>query len=209
MYTISQFGKIIGVNKKTLQRWDKIGQLKPILLESGHRRYNDNHVQLVMQNKIKSDKINIIYCRESTKQQQNSLINQIDKCKLFALNKGLTIDKIIEDFGSGLNYNRKGLTELIKLITQNKIDNLIIYYKDRLLRFGFELIEQLCLIYSTNIIIIDDSESNKTKEQEFADDLISIIHYFSMKLYGSRNYKSKIKNAEENIIDIKNEIIKS
>lgn len=208
MYTISQFAKIINVTKKTLQRWDKIGQLKPILLKSGHRRYTDSHIQQVMNNKISLDKINVIYCRESTKQQKINLINQIEKCKLFSLNKGIEIHKIIEDYGSGLNYNRAGLKELIKLICLSKVDNLIIYYKDRLMRFGFEIIEQLSLIYNVNIIIIDDSETNKTKEQEFADDLISIIHYFSMKLYGSGSYKNKVKKAEENLLEIKNEIIK-
>lgn len=206
MYTISQFAKIIGVNKKTLQRWDKIGQLIPIKLESGHRRYTDSHVQLVMQNKIETKKLNIIYCRESTKQQKNSLLNQIDKCKEFCISKGLTIDKIIEDYGSSLNYDRKGLIDLLHHISNNSIDNLIIYYKDRLMRFGFEIIKQLSIIHNFNIIIIDDSENNKSKEQEFADDLISIIHYFSMKLYGSKNYKAKIKKAEDNILEIKNEI---
>ena len=208
MYTISQFAKLIGVSKKTLHRWDESDRLKPIKLESGHRRYNETHLQQVMNDKIQVDKINVIYCRESTKQQKQSLENQIEKCKMFCLNKGLNIDRVIEDYGSGLNYNRNGLKELVRLISSNQVDSLVIYYKDRLVRFGYELIQQLCLMHGVNIIIIDDSESNKTKEQEFADDLISIIHHFSMKLYGSRIYMSKIKKAEENILDIKSEIVK-
>lgn len=208
MYTISQFAKIIGVSKKTLHRWDESDKLKPIKLDSGHRRYNENHLQQVMNNKILIDKINVIYCRESTKQQKNSLENQIEKCKTFCLNKGLSIDKVIEDYGSGLNYNRNGLKELVRLISLNQVDNLVIYYKDRLVRFGYELIQQLCLIHEVNMIIIDDSESNKNKEQEFADDLISIIHNFSLKIYGDKLYKNKIKKAEENILEIKSEISK-
>ena len=98
------------------------------------------------------------------------------------------------------------MLELLDLITKNRVNNLIIYYKDRLVRFGYELFEELSKKYNFNILIIDNSESNKSKEKEFADDLISIIHYFSMKLYGSRSYKQKIKKAEENLNQIIQEL---
>lgn len=210
MYTITQFAKIINVTPKTLRVWDKEDKLKPIKLSSGHRRYTEEHLRIIKNIKYNNpEKINIIYCRESISQQKNSLNNQIEKCKEFCLNKGLSVDKIISDIGSGLNYNRKGLKELLHIISNEQIDNLIIYYKDRLMRFGYELLEELSKIHNFNIIIIDNSETNKTKEQEFAEDLISIIHHFSMKLYGSRNYKTKVKAAENNILEIKNEISKS
>lgn len=208
MYSISEFAKLINVTPTTLRTWDKIGKLNPIKLESGHRRYTKEHLSII--NGIKEDsRLNIIYCRESTKQQSNSLIEQESKLKDFCIAKGIPIHKVISEFGSALNYNRKGFQELLSLINDNLIENLIIYYKDRLVRFGFEIIEFYANKNNFNIIIVDDSESNKTKEQEFAEDLISIIHFFSMKLYGSRNYKSKIKNAEQNLIEIKNEISKS
>jgi len=91
----------------------------------------------------------------------------------------------------------------------NEIENLIIFYKDRLVRFGFEIFEFYSQILDFNIIILDNSETNKSEDVEFAEDLISIIHYFSMKLYGSRSYKKKTKKAEENINEIKDEIIKN
>jgi len=208
MYSISEFGKLINVTEQTLRNWDKNGKLIPIKLASGHRRYTTTHL-----NQIKGikeiDRINIIYCRESTKQQKNSLIEQEKKCKNYCEINGIKINKIFIEYGSALNYKRKRLIELIQLMMNNNINKLIIYYKDRLVRFGFELFEQLSKIYDFEIIIIDNSESDKSKEQEFADDIISIIHYFSMKLYGSRSYKKKIKNAEDNIIKVKNEIIKN
>ena len=89
---------------------------------------------------------------------------------------------------------------------QNRLENLIIFYKDRLVRFGFDLFFELSKKHQFNIIVIDDSDTDKSKEKEFADDLISIIHYFSMRLYGSRSYKKKIKKAEENLNEIKAEI---
>jgi predicted site-specific integrase-resolvase len=131
---------------------------------------------------------------------------QKEKIKEFCISNGIKIDKVISGFGSALNYKHSGLLELIDLITKNKVENLIIYYKDRLVRFGYELFEELSKKYNFKILIIDNSESNKSKEKEFADDLISIIHYFSMKLYGSRSYKQKIKKAGDNLNQIKQEI---
>lgn len=205
MYSIGEFAKLINVTTQTLRNWDKQNKLKPVILESGHRRYTNDHLNLI--NGIKdSDKINVIYCRESTKMQKESLKLQEEKIKEFCISNGIKIDKVISEFGSALNYKRQGLLELIDLITKNKVENLIIYYKDRLVRFGYELFEELSKKYNFKILIIDNSESNKSKEKEFADDLISIIHYFSMKLYGSRSYKQKVKKAEDNLNQIKQEI---
>lgn len=205
MYSIGEFAKLINVTTQTLRNWDKQNKLKPVILESGHRRYTNEHLNLI--NSIKeSTKINVIYCRESTKMQKESLKLQEEKIKEFCISNGIKIDKVISEFGSSLNYKRQGLLELIDLITKNKVENLIIYYKDRLVRFGYELFEELSKKYNFKILIIDSSESNKSKEKEFADDLISIIHYFSMKLYGSRSYKQKIKKAEDNLNQIKQEI---
>ena len=205
MYSIGEFAKLINVTTQTLRNWDKQNKLKPVILESGHRRYTNEHLNLI--NGIKeSTKINVIYCRESTKMQKEFLKLQEEKIKEFCISNGIKIDKVISEFGSALNYKRQGLLELIDLITKNKVENLIIYYKDRLVRFGYELFEELSNKYNFKILIIDSSESNKSKEKEFADDLISIIHYFSMKLYGSRSYKQKVKKAEDNLNQIKQEI---
>ena len=205
MYSIGEFAKLINVTTQSLRNWDKQNKLKPVILESGHRRYTNEHLHLI--NGIKeSTKINVIYCRESTKMQKEFLKLQEEKIKEFCISNGIKIDKVISEFGSALNYKRQGLLELIDLITKNKVENLIIYYKDRLVRFGYELFEELSKKYNFKILIIDSSESNKSKEKEFADDLISIIHYFSMKLYGSRSYKQKVKKAEDNLNQIKQEI---
>lgn len=138
--------------------------------------------------------------------QKESLSLQEQKCKEFCISKGMQIDKVISEFGSGLNYKRPGLNEIIELIMQNRLENLIIFYKDRLVRFGFDMFIELSKRHQFNIIVIDDSNTDKSKEKEFADDLISIIHYFSMRLYGSRSYKKKIRKAEENLKEIKEEL---
>lgn len=205
MYAIGEFANLCGVTTQTLRNWDKNGKLKAIKISSNHRRYTDDDL-LKVKGMQKTTRKNVIYCRESTKQQHESLIKQESKCKEFAFNKGITIDEVLSEYGSGLNYKRKKLNKLIEMITSKEIDNLIVYYKDRLVRFGFELISQLCFQFDTHLIVIDDSETDKTKEQEFAEDLISIIHYFSMRLYGSRSYKKKVQYAEQNILDMKEDI---
>ena len=89
-----------------------------------------------------------------------------------------------------MNYNKKGLKELIELICSKSIDRIVINYKDRLIRFGFEMIEHLCLIYDVEIEIINHTD-DKTHEEELVDDVLSIITVLSSKLYGSRSHKSK------------------
>lgn len=206
-YTITEFAKIVNVIPNTLRVWDKQGKLTPIRLKSGHRRYTDEHLAKLRNDIIVNDKkLSVVYCRESTKEQRELLERQEQILKNFCFSNGIQIDKVYKDFGSGLNYNRTEFKNLINDICCGKIGKLIIFYKDRLVRFGFEFFEQLSQIYNFEIIIVDNSESNKSKEKEFADDIISIIHYFSMKLYGSRTYKKKIENAENCINNIKNEI---
>lgn len=213
MYNIREFSKILNVTPQTLRNWDKNGKLKPIRLsERGHRMYDDSHLAL-LKNEIISEKFrkrkNIIYIRESTKQQLNSLKNQEIKIKEFCVAKGFEIDELYSDIGSALNYKRQNFQKILKHVLNNEIENLIIFYKDRLVRFGFEIFEYFASLNNFNIIIVDNSEKEKTKDLEFAEDLISIIHHFSMKIYGSRNYKKKISLAENNITEISNEIIKN
>ena len=96
---------------------------------------------------------------------------------------------IIQDIGSGINYNKKGLSQLIDKITNGELDKVVILYKDRLIRFGYELIENLCNKYGTEIEIIDNTE--KTEEQELVEDLIQIVTVFSCRLQGKRANKEK------------------
>ena len=97
--------------------------------------------------------------------------------------------EIISDIGSGINYKKKGLKELIKLITQNKVEKVVVLYKDRLLRFGFELIEYIASLYNCEIEIIDNTE--KSEQQELVEDLVQIITVFSCKLQGKRANKAR------------------
>ena len=108
--------------------------------------------------------------------------------KTYLLAKGQPFE-IISDIGSGINYKKKGLQELIRRISQNQVETVVVLYKDRLLRFGFELIEYIASLYNCEIEIIDNTE--KSEQQELVEDLVQVITVFSCKLQGKRANKAK------------------
>ena len=189
-YTIGEFSKKVGLSISTLRNWDSNGKLKPAYVTSGgHRYYSEEQVNRLIGFKLdKQERITIGYARVSSHKQKDDLKRQVENLKMYMIAKGYSFE-IIEDIGSGINYNKKGLNELINKITNREVDKIVILYKDRLLRFGFELIESLCEKYGTKIEIIDNTE--KSEEQELVEDLVQIITVFSCKLQGKRANKAK------------------
>ena len=149
---------------------------------------------ILMSNSIKvinvkpEKRITIGYCRVSSHKQKDDLERQIDNVKTYLLAKGQPFE-IISDISSGINYKKKGLQELIRRISQNQIEKVVVLYKDWLLRFGFELIEYIASLYNCEIEIIDNTE--KSEQQELVEDLVQIITVFSCKLQGKRADKAK------------------
>ena len=134
------------------------------------------------------NRITIGYCRVSSHKQKDDLERQINNMKTYLIAKGQPF-KIISDIGSGINYKKNGLQELIKSISQNQVEKVVVLYKDRLLRFGFELVEYIASLYNCKIEIIDNTE--KSEQQELVEDLVQIITVFSCKLQGKRANKAK------------------
>jgi predicted site-specific integrase-resolvase len=156
----------------------------------------DNEINDKTDNKIKNkiknnkDKLNICYIRVSTLSQKNDLERQ----RKFMVDKYPTYE-IIEDIGSGINFNRKGLRKIIKLAISGKINKLVVAYKDRLTRFGYELIEDLIKDYSDGNIIIEDSkEIKKEPKEEIVEDVLQILNVYTSKMNGLRKYS---KNTEK------------
>jgi len=141
-----------------------------------------------LQSKNNKNRKVVGYCRVSSNKQKEDLERQIENVKTYMYAKGYSFE-IVSDIGSGINYNKKGLNQLISMITSYEVDKIVILYKDRLLRFGYELIETLCGKYGTSIEIIDNTE--RTEEQELVEDLIQIVTVFSCKLQGKRAHKAK------------------
>lgn len=187
-YSITEMSKLLNVTAQTLRNWDKNGKLKPHhTTDSGYRYYSQEQLNRVLGIKDKSRKV-IGYCRVSSHKQKDDLDRQIQNMETYLLAQGRPFE-IITDIGSGINYDKKGLKELVKLITQNEVDKVVILYKDRLLRFGYEIIEYIASLYNCEIEIIDNTE--KTEQQELVEDMIQIITVFSCKLQGKRANKAK------------------
>ena len=189
-YKMGEFSKRTGLSIQTLRLWDSNGKLKPAYVTEGkHRYYSEEQLNRILGIKLdKQEKRTIGYARVSSNKQKDDLIKQVENLKTYMIARGYQFE-IIEDIGSGINYNKKGLNELINKITNREVDKIVILYKDRLLRFGFELIENLCKKYEVEIEIIDNTE--KSEEQELVEDLVQIITEFSCKLQGKRANKAK------------------
>ena len=188
-YSINKFSKILGVSAQTLRNGDKKGKLHPHHTSSnGYRYYSHEQLNQVMNIKPNLDRIVIGYCRVSSNKQKDDLERQIENMKLYLTAQGKPFE-IISDIGSGIDYKKKGLKELMKRISQNKVDKVVVFYKDRLLRFGFELVEYIASLYDCDIEIIDHTE--KTEQQELVEDLVQIITVFSCKLQGKRANKAR------------------
>lgn len=190
-YSIGEFANKIGKTVQTLRNWDKNGTLKPSHITSGGTRYYSqeqlNHF-LGLKSKTNIDKKIIGYCRVSSHKQKDDLERQIENVRAYMYAKGYQFE-IISDIGSGLNYNKKGLNQLIDMITNSEVDKIVVLYKDRLIRFGYELIENICEKYGTKIEVIDNTE--KTEEQELVEDLIQIVTVFSCRLQGKKANQAK------------------
>lgn len=198
-YSIGEFAKLIGKTEQTLRNWDKNNRLKPAYIApSGFRYYSEEQLNhfLGVSTKPLNKKV-IGYCRVSSQKQKDDLERQIKYVKEYMIAKGYQFE-IITDIGSEINYNKNGLNKLIDMIINGEVEKIVVLYKDRLVRFGFELIENICNKYNTTIEIIDNTE--KTEEQELVEDLVQIITVFSCKLQGKRANKAKkmIKELTEN-----------
>ena len=200
MLSIGKFAKSLGVSIQTLRNWDKEGKLKPTYVtENGYRYYSEDLLNKFrnIKNVNKIKKKNILYARVSTKNQKDELNRQIDNLKQYAYSKGYSFE-IITDIGSGINYKKEGLLKMINLVECGEVDRIIVLYKDRLTRFGYDLIEYICKLNDTKIEIVDNSTISK--EQELTEDLIQIITVFANRLYGAKSKKTinLIKSVKEN-----------
>lgn len=189
LMSIGKFAKLVGVTPTTLRRMHESGELIPHhISEGGTRYYSTDQLKFFTNNDVESVKLVVGYCRVSTTSQKDDLKTQIENVKSYMYAKGYQFE-IIEDVGSGINYKKKGLQTLISKICNREISKIVVLYKDRLVRFGYEMLEYLCTIHDVEIEIIDNTECSK--EQELTDDLIQIITVFANHLYGQRSKKTK------------------
>jgi len=187
--------KILGVHQRTLYQWDHKGLIETLRTPGGKRMYNvDKYLkeakkefknkEKIEESEDKNKRYKIVYVRVSSQSQKDDLERQ----KIY-MKKRYPNHDLIEDIGSGMNLNKRGIRKIIKLAIENKLDELVVAYKDRLTRFGFELIEDLIKEYSNGKIIILHKEENEEPEEELVKDVLQIMNIFVAKMNGLRKYK--------------------
>lgn len=183
----------LGVTVRTLQKWDNNGTFKAYRTPTNRRYYTEEqYLQYIGRAGASSEKRKVVaYARVSTYGQKDDLKNQLAFIRQYANAKGIIIDEDVTDIGSGLNYNRKKWNVLLNEVMSNKVQTILVTYKDRFIRLGFDWFKRLCEAHGTKIVVLNNPDTSPDKE--LVDDLVSIIHVFSCRLYSLRKYKSQIK----------------
>lgn len=188
-YPINKFARIIGVTSQTLRNWENSGKLVPHhRSDSNYRYYSEEQLQRILGEKRDKQKMTIGYCRVSSHKQKDDLDRQVENMRMYLLAQGNPYE-IITDIGSGINYKKSGLQDLIKRICNYEVDKVVVLYKDRLVRFGFELIDYIASLHNCRIEVVEAIE--KSEQQELVEDLVQIITVFSCRLQGRRANKAK------------------
>ncbi|MFR4817731.1 MAG: IS607 family transposase [Blautia stercoris] len=195
-YKPGDFAELLGVSVKTLQRWDREGILKANRTPTDRRYYTyDQYLQFKGIKTKNDNRETVIYARVSTRNQKEDLQNQVTFLRQFCNAKGMIVDQCIEEYGSGLSYNRKKWNQLLEEVMEQKIKTIVVTHQDRFIRFGYDWFERFCEKFHTTIVIVNNEELSP--QEELVQDMISILHVFSCRLYGLRKYKNQIKRDEE------------
>lgn len=142
---------------------------------------------------VSGNRKTVIYCRVSSPAQRSDLDNQVSAMQAFAVSAGISVDEVIWEIGGGMNMKRPKLRSLLSRVMQHDVSVIVVGHKDRLARFGFDLIEYICELNGTRIVVANSE--TMSPQEEVVSDLMAIIHTFSCRLYGLRRYKDEIKNA--------------
>ena len=187
--------KLLNISQPTLGHYCKKGLIHYDLTPTGKRIYHDEDIYSILNNG--QQRKNYIYARVSTTSQKSDLANQIEFLNNFCMNSGIQVDCVFQDISSGISFeNRKQFFELLDDVLQYKVGKVIITYKDRLSRVGFELFYHLFQKFGTEIVVASQIGSEKLDSEEIFEEIVSLLHCYSMKMY-SRRRVAKIKEAFE------------
>ena len=191
--------KILHITRQTLVQYVKRKEIRVVLLHNGTYDYNDDDVY--RKAGLASERMNVVYARVSTAKQKADLENQLEVLVNFCNKNGVKVNKTYKDVASGMNFDRKQFKVLLNEILDFKVGKLYITYKDRLSRISFDMFKRLFSEFGCEVIVINDTDE-KTDETEIFEEIISMLHCFSMRMY-SRRRKRKLELIKE---DLKNEI---
>lgn len=201
--SIQEAAKCLGVSPQTLRRWERKKKIVPShRTQGGQRRYAIAEFRQFDHNNKTSDRPTVAYARVSCHDQKEDLQRQVHMLEIYCSAKGWTFS-VTKDLGSGMNYNKRGLKQLLEQIMNGQIGRLVLTHKDRLLRFGAELVFSLCAVKNVEVVIINQGDE-PSFEEELAKDVLEIITVFSARLYGSRSHKNKqlMANLQSAVADV-------
>ena len=182
---MNEVSEITGLAQSTLRLMHRKGELVPAKISSGGTRYySDEQIKEYMGIETVSKRIVIGYARVSSRKQEDDLNKQIENLKTYMFAKGYSFE-MITDIGSSVNYSRNGLTKLLERIHNGEVSKVVVLYKDRLVRFGFELLETVCKLNDCEIEIVDNTP--KINEEELVNDLIKVVNVFGSELKGKQS----------------------
>tara|TARA_R110002049_G_scaffold1641_4_gene12499 strand:+ start:23038 stop:23619 length:582 start_codon:yes stop_codon:yes gene_type:complete len=184
-YKLKDAVRLTGLCTMTIHRYARENKIKSIVLPTGRKRYDiSTLIPEEQPEKKETERRKVCYCRVSTYSQTSNLDNQVNY-----MIKKYPDYEIITDIGSGINFKRKGIKKLIEYAIANELDTLVIAFKDRLCRIGYDLLEHIFTTYSNTTILVDSSDETETVNEEMSKDIIEIITVYSAKIHGMRNYK--------------------
>lgn len=194
---IGEIAKLLDVSVTCVRKWSDDGRLKFSINAAGTRYYDpdDLYHEGKAKEDVKTGKRDIFYCRVSSNHQKEDLERQIERAKELRPNA-----EIVKDIASGLNWKRKGLRSVIKRAIEGEVGKIYVFHKDRLCRFGFEILQYIFELHQVQLLVLD-SENHKSREQEMSEDVLEIMHVFSCSLYGKRGHK---KFQAKNSIQVSN-----
>ncbi|MDN0083954.1 IS607 family transposase [Crenobacter sp. SG2305] len=189
-YRINEFAKRIGRATSTVRRWEREGKLTAKRMPSGHRYFDESDVRTILGG-APERRLTVVYCRVSRAGQKDDLESQIKAMEAYCLAGAIAVDEWIKEVGGGMDFKRKQFLNLLDRIQRGEIDKVLIAHKDRLVRFGFDLLEHLALEHGCELVVVN--QETLSPEQEMVEDLLAIVHTFSCRLYGMRKYKKQLQ----------------
>ena len=200
LYSISATSILLGVCVTTVRRWERAGKIICFRTLGGHRRFSLGEIRRVLLGRKRREKTKvtknrtIVYSRVSSHDQKDDLVRQEEKLEKYCKDNKLNNVSIYKDIASGLNVKRRGLLRTLKQISRGNITHLLLTFRDRLTRFGFEYLQIFCQYFGCEIIAISEEDKvEKSMEQELVEDLVSIITSFSGRLHGMRSAEKRRK----------------
>lgn len=185
--------ELLNIRHEKLRKLERDGILVPVEKTSRSKYFDKDDVMAYLNKSERKDKKVVVYYRVSSSSQKKELQHQLEYLENYVAARGIIVDEYIKDIGSGINYNKKGLNHLMEMIINGEVSKVIISHKDRLVRFGYELIENICKFKGVELVVINLTTTSP--QEELVEDLMKIIHVFSARLYGLRSYKKPIEKT--------------